>query len=86
MFAGQNREAFTLIELLVVVAIIALLASIMVPALSTAREAANKAICASNLHGLALANCFYAGDNEGFFVPGAQDMTGASPGLFRWHG
>ena len=82
----RNARAFTLIELLVVVAIIALLVSILVPALSQARESANKTLCATNLHGLALANCLYAGDHDGFFVPGASDMDWFSPGLFRWHG
>ncbi len=82
----RNARAFTLIELLVVVAIIALLVSILVPALSQARELANKTVCATNLHGLALANCLYAGNHDGFFVPGASDMDWFSPGLFRWHG
>ncbi|MCK4849814.1 MAG: prepilin-type N-terminal cleavage/methylation domain-containing protein [Phycisphaerae bacterium] len=86
LFTLRSTAAFSLIELLVVVAIIALLTSILVPALSQARESANKTLCAANLHGLALANCLYAGDHNGFFVPGAQDMTGFSPGLFRWHG
>ena len=82
----RNPRAFTLIELLVVVAIIALLVSILVPALSQARESANKTLCATNSHGLALANYLYANDHDGFFVPGASDMNWSSPGLFRWHG
>ncbi len=81
-----KKDAFTLIELLVAVAIIALLTSILVPAVSKVRELADKTLCATNLHGLALANRLYAGDHDDFFVPGAQDMTGFSPGLFRWHG
>ena len=81
-----KRNAFTLIELLVVVAIIALLTSILVPALSQVRELTNKTICATNLHGLAVANSLYAGDHDDFFAPGASDMTWSSPGLFRWHG
>ena len=80
---NSKSAAFTLIELLVVVAIIALLTSILLPALSEARESANRTLCAVNLHGLALANCLYAGDHDGFFVPGASDMDWFSPGLFR---
>lgn len=82
----RNARAFTLIELLVVVAIIALMVSILVPAVSQARASANKMLCSTNLHGLVLANTIYAADHEDFFAPGASDMSGSSPGLFRWHG
>jgi len=73
-----------LIELLVVVAIIALLVSILVPALTQASELADKTLCATNLHGLALANCLYAGAHDGFFAPGASDIYTAN--AMRWHG
>lgn len=75
-----------MIELLVVVAIIALLASILVPALSQARQAANKTLCDSNLHGLALANCLYASVHQGSFVPAAPDINFGFGGTIRWHG
>jgi prepilin-type N-terminal cleavage/methylation domain-containing protein len=58
-----TARAFTLIELLVVVAIIALLISILLPALSGARARAKDAACKSNLHQLGLATTYYAGDN-----------------------
>ena len=45
----QTRKRFTLIELLIVVAIIAILAALLLPALSKAREMARKIQCAANL-------------------------------------
>ncbi len=56
------RRAFTLIELLVVVAIIAVLVSILLPALSKAREEVRKVSCLSNNHNLTLAMTQYAMD------------------------
>jgi len=58
--------AFTLIELLVVIAIIALLVSILMPALSRAKELARRTGCLSNLHHLALATQMYIGDFNEF--------------------
>ncbi len=64
------RRAFTLIELLVVVAIIALLISILLPALGRAREQTRAVVCQSNLRQLATAFLSYAADSGGF-LPGS---------------
>ena len=58
---------FTLIELLVVVAIIGILASMLLPSLSRARETAKRAVCQSNLKQISVAFEFYADDNDDFF-------------------
>lgn len=59
-----SRSAFTLIELLLVIGIIALLISILLPALGKARKAAKMAVCSSNMRQLAIAQVSYGFDSK----------------------
>ena len=77
----RRREGFTLIELLVVIAIIAILAAMLLPALSKAKLKAQQTACLNNLKQLQLCWLMYPADNKEFLVPNGTDDN---PGATNW--
>jgi prepilin-type N-terminal cleavage/methylation domain-containing protein len=77
------RKAFTLVELLVVIGIIAILISLLLPALNAARAAANNIVCVSNLRQIARSVYFYTLDNRGRYPIASSNTTGITGADFR---
>ena len=74
---SNPKTGFTLIELLVVISIVAILISILLPALAMARELADRAVCMANVRGIIQSMTIYAQSNSGFFP--AQACRGGGP-------
>ena len=68
------KRAFTLIELLIVIAIIAILASMLLPALNKARSTAQRISCVNNMRQLHSAFCSYADNNNDYIFPYVTSM------------
>jgi len=85
MTRRARHHGFTVVELLIVVAVVALLASILLPSVRRARGMAQRAACASNLRQLVTANLGYAAENGGHYVLAAEDILFRS-NRKRWHG
>lgn len=73
MRPGKIKNGFTLIELLVVIAIIALLTSVLLPALKKAKDLAKKLVCSSQMHQLGISHFNYSNEFNQYIVPATQD-------------
>lgn len=81
-FERRFSRAFTLIELLVVITIIAILASMLLPALATSKEKGRRAACLNNIRELAIGTYLYADENSGNLPPAVRSTVGRGADSF----
>ncbi len=75
----KTKKGFNLIELLVVIAIITILASMLLPSFSKAREKAQQAVCMNNMKQVGLAITMYTSDYDGW-------IASSIPDYLSWYG
>ena len=80
----QNAPGFTLVELLVVMAIIAILASFLTPAVTSALGKAKAAKCGYQIHQLLVARQLFTGDNYGNMIPDRPPWPDDPRGWCTW--
>lgn len=85
-FASKMRRAsgFTLVELLVVMAVVAILAAILLPALAAAKERTRPIVCLNNLKQIGVAINLYANDHEDFLLPAEYHPGNGAPYQEGW--
>lgn len=80
----KSYSCFTLIELLIVISIIAILASLLLPALNSAREKARDIACKNNLRTISQAGMLYVGDFQEYFPPALYQVVSYSSPYVSW--
>src|SRR5437016_4293388 len=80
---SSGPQGFTLIELLVVIAIIAILAAMLLPALSKAKEKAKAIQCVNNMRQIGISYVLYADDNNNTLVPSALGVAAPSNSILQ---